>query len=234
MIIFGLNEFDRLPMRLLIILFLFSYSAINANAQDTILMLNGKYIYGAVSDTSMGLVTYTYEHRGKVEKAQLERYRVFSVTSEKVESILYRKDTIIGNEFTIPEMRMYIHGEVDCDQRYTAKGWLYGSLIGTYAISLFDTFGPDGTTDANGNANYALFKGAPSMMHIVSPFATVLLAGTFKPRIKPRHVSESMFLSNEEYIVGFRKNARAKRLMRGLVGGLVGSSLGLATWAIGR
>jgi hypothetical protein len=122
---------------------------------------------------------------------------------------MYVYDTVIGNEFTVDEMRYFILGERDADKNYKARGTLaLGVLIGTLSG----------------------FTG--SFLCPIPPFAFTALCGLPKIKIKPGTVTNQDFLKHDPYLMGYERVARKKRKLQSLIGGGVGLVVGLSTYGV--
>ena len=95
-----------------------------------------------------------------------------------------------------------------------------------FGLSIADTYGYSDNPETDYNEK-GFFKNDPSFLHFATPFVFTIIAGTIKPKIKVKHVKEPTFLANEQYVLGFQKASRSKRLMKGLLGSLAGSVTGL-------
>jgi hypothetical protein len=193
--------------------------------QDKITLLNGQVLEVKVKSETDGDIVYFYEKRNKKKESKLESYRVFSVEKKgEQEKIIYAQDTAIGNYFSVDEMRMFIYGERDARNNYKT-GWFYaGSAVLGYAAVMFDTY----------DSELGFFKSEPSIFPIVLPLVFPIVSAKINTKIQPRHVSESAYLLNTEYIDGFKKVARFKRMKSTLLGTVTGVGLGIATYFIAR
>ena len=143
------------------------------------------------------------------------------------------KSRALGNVFSQDEMRMFIYGESDAEE--TIKSWPYvvsGFVVG-YGVSILDTYSGKDFPETSINEK-GFFKSAPSMVHFAVPFVFPIVCGKIKPKVKSKHVSDDLFLVNEQFLIGFQKNARFKRIMGGLVGSLSGTVLGIVTYAMAK
>ena len=93
-------------------------------------MLNGGIMVGTVIDTLNGVTTLK-NPKDSTKNIIVENDRIFSITNASGESIMYVYDTLIGNEFTIDEMRYFILGEQDAEKGFKAKGafWINFSAL---------------------------------------------------------------------------------------------------------
>jgi hypothetical protein len=118
-------------------------------------------------------------------------------------------DTIIGNEFTIDEMRYFILGEQDAEKGFKAKGAFWGNML----------LGAAGAVTG-------------SFLCPIPPFAFVALSGLPKIKIKPSTVSNIDNVKHDSYLMGYERVARKKRKISSLAGGGIGLAAGLGTFFI--
>jgi hypothetical protein len=176
--------------------------------KDTIVLLNGDRVIASVIDTTNGVTSFKNPKNPK-KNFIIENDRIFSINNPKGENIIYAYDTVIGNEFTIDEMRYFIRGEQDADKGFKAPGAFWGNL--------------------------ALAAGAGvtgSFLSPVPPFVFVALVGAPKVNIKKETVSNLEYLNHTTYLMGYERVARKKRKIKSLIGGGIGLSVGLGTFFI--
>jgi hypothetical protein len=183
----------------------------NSTAQtnkDTVLLLNGGVVTGIVIDTTNG-VTSLKNPKDSTKNIIIENDRIFSITNQNGESIMYVYDTLIGNEFTIDEMRYFILGEQDAEKGFKAKGAFWGNaVIGAASGALGTLLAP------------------------IPVFAFVALSGVPKVKVKPSSVSNIEYIKHDSYLMGYERVARKKRKMGSLIGGGIGLGVGFGTYFI--
>jgi len=201
--------------------------------ENEILLINGKRIQATVIQNDGEFLKYEFNKKDNLFVKEIDLLRVYSFTKNKNETVVYKKDTALGNVFSQDEMRMFIYGESDAEE--TIKSWPYavsGFVVG-YGVSILDTYSGKDLPETSDNEK-GFFKSAPSMVHFAVPFVFPIVCGKIKPKVKSKHVSDDLFLVNEQFLIGFQKNARFKRIMGGLVGSLSGTVLGIVTYAMAR
>lgn len=195
-----------------IILFLSFVLATNIsfsqNGKDTILLLNGAVVIGTVMDTLNGVTTIK-NPKDSTKNELIENDRIFSITNANGESIMYVYDTIIGNEFTIDEMRYFILGEQDAEKGYKAKGAFWANMLIGAAGGVTGSF-----------------------LCPIPPFAFTALSGLPRVKIKTSSVSNIDYIKHDTYIMGYERVARKKRKLSSLVGGGIGIGVGIGTFFI--
>lgn len=169
--------------------------------------MNGKIMEVQLTDTSGANLFFNVTlNNGKVKSKSLYKDQVFSIISpEGQEEVLYKYEEIIGNDFTVDEMRYYIYGERDALNGYNGKP--------TFWVGLCAGLG----------GSYALSGG-------FVPFAFPLLytGGMQIPfiKIKSETISDQEYTYHPTYALGYEKAARTRKTMNALFGSLAGVALG--------
>ena len=213
MVIFGqiitYSMFKNALISLIFLAFgLFSKSAYSQSGKDTILLLNGAVMVGTVIDTTNG-VTSIKNPKDSTKNIMIENDRIFSITNAGGESIIYVYDTLIGNEFTIDEMRYFILGEQDAEKGFKAKGAFWGNMLLGAAGGVTGSF-----------------------LCPIPPFAFTALSGLPRVKVKSSSVSNIEYIKHDTYIMGYERVARKKRKLSSLAGGGIGLGVGLGTFFI--
>ncbi len=178
------------------------------NGKDTLLLLNGAVVIGTVIDTTNG-VTAIKNQKDSTKNIIIENDRIFSITTANGESIMYVYDTILGNEFTIDEMRYFILGEQDAEKGFKAKGAFWGNMLLGAAGGVTGSF-----------------------LCPIPPFAFTALSGLPRVKVKSSSVSNIDYIKHDTYIMGYERVARKKRKIGSLAGGGIGLGIGLGTFFI--
>jgi hypothetical protein len=178
-----------------------------AQAKDTLILMNGRVVVEKVVDTLLGAVTVMNPKKigKKVHYEYDELYCVHYSTNFK--DYYYSQDTAQGNWFTRDEMLMFIRGERDGRKGFKANG----SLIGAGIFGLI------------GGASGSFF--AP-----ILPYGYMALSGIPKVRIRHSTISNPYYIDSDAYILGYERSARYKRKLRSLLGGSIGLALGYAIY----
>lgn len=216
---------------LLALVFVFQFNL----AQDKLLLTNGHEERGQLIADSNGIYQLKiYRNGGKTKIIPFDEYRVFSRTDiNGNETVIYKQDTSIGNFLTQNEMRMYIYGQRDANQNMKSGQHFVLSYIGGLSFSLFDTYSfsgydytcPDGTTTQHISPGF--FHSEPTVSQILIPFAFGVVSTFFKSKIKKEDVSDIAYLSNEQYIEGFKKVKKFKKMRNVFFGSVAGVATGL-------
>ncbi len=180
-------------------------SGFSQTGKDTILLLNGKVIIANVIDTTKG-VTSIRNPKDSLKKILIENERIFSISNNKGESVMYVLDSASGKEFSIEEMRYFIHGEQDAEKAFNAPGALWGNIVIGAAAGLTESF----------------FCPIP-------PFAFIAFSGLPRVKIKKSTVSNIDYLNHETYKMGYKVVGRKKRKVSSLIGGGIGLGVGIGT-----
>jgi hypothetical protein len=180
-------------------------TAFCTETNDTIVLLNGTVLVANVTDTTNG-VTTIMNPKDSSKFFVIENDRIFSIKNKNGESVLYVYDTLIGNEFTVDEMRYFIHGEQDAEKGFKAKGAFWGNaLIGAASGVTLGFLSP------------------------LPPFAFVALTGVPKVKIDHNSVSNIDYIKHDTYLMGYERVARKKRKFASLIGGVAGLAVGIGT-----
>lgn len=197
-------------MRAYFITFLLTCFGIYGYGQDkadTILFNSGRTLAAHVLDTSGDKITIEKPKSSRHKKIEIDRDQVFSIRygSTGKEVVVYIYDTLIGNDYTIPEARLFIAGEQDAQKGFHA----IGTSIGAFLVGA-----------GSGFVTFSLIAFGPPFIY------TGIMS---YPRIKIRHKSVSN-LSNvkaDPYLYGYDNVARRKRTLRSLLWGSIGLVVGL-------
>lgn len=189
---------------LLTAMFFFAVS----NAQDTLLLINGREIPAK----SIDLKDYTIAYRTAGEKSKLKTidpYRVFSIRyQDGTERVIYQKDPTDPYDFTPEQMRLFIMGEQDAARYYhnnVNKGAAF--LVGA-GSSIFAIYG----------------------LLIPPLYSTVV--GSFTPSMERMKVSDPAYREIPEYCEGYQRKVRDRKIRNSLVSGLIGFAVGFAAYNI--
>lgn len=193
-----------------ILMMLLAKTGFSQNGKDTILLLNGNVVVGTVIDTING-ITSLKNPKDSLKNIIIENDRIFSISNPQGESVLYVFDSIIGNEFTIEEMRYFIKGEQDAEKGFKPRCAFWTNML----------LGAAGAVTG-------------SFLCPIPPFAFTALSGLPKVKIKHKTVSNMEYLTHDAYIMGYERVARKKRKTHSLAGGGIGIGVGLGTFFILR
>lgn len=198
--------FKHISTKIVWLLIIFaSNNSIAQNGKDTILLLNGAVMTGTVIDTTNG-VTSIKNPKDSTKNIIIENDRIFSITNSRGESVMYMYDTIIGNEFTIEEMRYFILGEQDAEKGYKAKGAFWGNMLLGAAGGVTGSF-----------------------LSLIPPFGFTALSGLPRVKVKSNTISNVDYIKHDTYIMGYERVARKKRKISSLIGGGIGLGVGIGT-----
>lgn len=198
--------------------------AFNVNAQDKLLLLNGRVDRGKIMVDNESTFDFKIYKNGGAEKIiPYAKYRIFSVTDiVGKETVLYKRDTSIGNFRSENQMRMYIYGQRDAHNNFgSAHHFIGGFLIG-FTAAIFDTYEFDNPG--------GFFIRSPSIMPVLVPLVIPLGASLLPSKIMKDDVSDIGYLNSEEYIEGFNKVKKFKRIKNSFLGSIAGVAVGLVSY----
>ena len=189
----------------------FFVQAFSVSAQDEILLINGHLIPCKVLEVQDTDIVYEYtkqkKNKSKTSLRLIDRYRVFSVKREGFkEEVFYKQDTTTGYVFTEEEMRYYIMGQQDATENHKATfSFIFGMLYG-------------------GAGGYILSE---NIIVLLVPFSTLPIFRIFGAPVRQKNVRDSQLLTKPTYVQGYKRVARSKTVLQGLLGALVGMAAGI-------
>ena len=210
--------------------------AFGLNAQEKLLLLNGRVDKGKIVADKESIFDFKINKKdGKGKIISYDKYRIFSITeSNGKESILYKKDTAIGNFLSENQMRMYIYGQRDAHENFGGVRHFLGGLILGFSAAIFDTyeFGLSKQQIAAGVT--PIPKGfllrEPSVFPALFPLTIALGTSLLPSKIKKNDVSNIGYLNSEEYVEGFNKVKRFKRIKNSFLGSVAGAAMALISY----
>jgi hypothetical protein len=204
----------------------------NVSAQDKLLLLNGRIDKGEIIADKESIFDFKIYKNGSKEKIiPYDKYRIFSITDiNGKESILYKKDSSIGNFLSENRMRMYIYGQRDAHENFGSGRHFLGGFVLGFAATVFDTyeFGLSKKEIADGATPIptGFFLRDPSIFPVLFPLSIPLGASLLPSKIIKDDVSSIEYLNSEEYVEGFNKVKKFKRLKNSFLGSLAGAAMG--------
>lgn len=184
------------------------------NAQDTVLLMNGRILHcNVIADSGTVFQFELPKKSGKIKTHEIHKSEVFSITKRgELEQILYSPDPMIGDIYQVEEMRFYMAGENDARNNFSA--W----------PTFFVGFALCGTIAYIGGESYFLT--------ILPPIAYTV--AQLIPRIKIREetISDISYQHNDFYADGYEPPARTRKIVRALQGAYAGAAAGLVTFML--
>lgn len=185
-------------------------SITNAFSQDEILFLNGKILKGKVLDKTK--YEFTFKDDSNKEFV-IDKYRVFSVTQNNKEDIVYEYDTLSGNFLKVKDMQMFVYGERDAHYSYKPHTANYLAL-------------------AVGAATGFMMQRDQSFVYIPAPLVYTTITLLFPTKVNQKRLKDTKYLKEDEYLRGYERIARSKRtqgvLRNSVIGMAAGFLIGLA------
>lgn len=206
---------NRLQLYLLmprVLLLLFVLISFQALAQDTLLLMNGRQMNCRIlADTGTVFEFELVKPNGKVKLRELHKNDVFSVKKAgQKEVILYAQDELLGDIYSIDEMRFYLAGENDARENFSAWPTFAAGFALCAGISLW---GGDGYITAVG-----------------PPILYTMIQLVPKIKIREKTMSRPEYKYNDIYADGYEPPARSRKLFRAMGGSFAGSATGVALW----
>ncbi|MDA7836905.1 hypothetical protein N9A49_05810 [Salibacteraceae bacterium] len=178
-----------------------------AQSNQSILLMTGNVLEGNVtSQDTLYLYYDLVKKSGKTKAKKLDLERVFSINGPNgEEKVIYYMDTVVGNYFTIDEMRFYIQGEQDASKYYRANWTIAAGLPITAGLG---------------------FVLSGTVFSFAVPFVYLVSTGISAYKINKNKISSSHLVTEPAYVLGYERTARNKRLFKSLFAGLVGTAIG--------
>ncbi len=174
------------------------------HAQDKIVKLNGRTIDIKSYSLKGDWLFFVKHNDAKEKQRRMERFEVFSVQTEE---IIYDPDTVNEGDPSIEQVRRYIQGE-QYGMRMYHPPWTK----------------PAGVAAGIGSG-FIGFYGPPFV------FAYALVAGAIPAKkIPPSDTLDPAVFNSDEFITGYRRYARNKKMRDGLIWGGVAFAISFPTF----
>lgn len=198
----------------LLILF-FLVIAVNLFSQDKIVLISGKVIEGKVLSVEEDSIRFQYRHKDKTREGFIESYRVFSIQyASGKEKVIYKYDSLTVNDRTEEELRNFIAGEQDALLRYKP------------AFAAVLSFGVSGAAAFLMNGSFAI---------LAVPFVTYMAVTIlYRAHVDKNTVRDPKFLSDRDYIEGYKRIAKSKKNRNALWGSLIGAGIGYGIYILSQ
>lgn len=195
-------------------MFAFVFIIRDACCQDTLLLMNGRNLpCKIVEDSGTVFLTLIKKPSGRIILREIHKNDVFSATRHgEGERILYMQDEMLGNIYSVDEMRYYLAGENDARQNF--KAWPTFA-VGFALCAGVSVWGGDGYITAVG-----------------PPILYTLIQLVPKIKIREKTMSHPEYKYNDIYADGYEPPARTRKLSRAMEGAFLGSATGVAYWLL--
>jgi hypothetical protein len=195
-----------------LLLLLFVLISFQTRSQDTLLLMNGREMNCRIlADTGTVFEFELVKPNGKVKLRELHKNDVFSVKKAgQQEVILYAQDELLGDIYSVDEMRFYLAGEHDARENFSAWPTFAVGFALCAGISLW---GGDGYITAVG-----------------PPILYTMIQLVPKIKIREKTMSRPEYKYNDIYADGYEPPARSRKLFRAMGGSFAGSATGVALW----
>lgn len=194
-------------------------------SQDTINLLSGKQIvaksiyeeptnallkYDILKNRLAGFqitwVNFDLEYyilkRKVIKQKAVDKINIFSINYfDKTDRILYRQDTAIGYDLSIPEMEYYILGERDAIKNYKAPAITVGGVVLGFGATYFAGF-----------------------WGLLMPAVYGTTMGVIDPKIKLSESTKPEMRTNKDFVEGYMTTATRKKVKNAIMGSLVGAT----------
>jgi hypothetical protein len=185
--------------------------SVGISAQDYVLLMNGREMECTVlADTGTVLLLQLSKANGRVIVREIHKNDIFSVNMGGSEEVYYLQDEMMGNIYSVDEMRFYLAGEDDARQNFDAWPTFFVGFALCAGTSLW---GGDGYITAVG-----------------PPILYTLIQLVPKIKIREKTMSSPDYKYNDIYADGYEPPARTRKLSRAMEGGFLGSATGVLCW----
>lgn len=209
-------------------------SFLSHGQKDSLVFLNGKTMYLDITEFSATNVYYSSylgnNNKLKAEKGEIESYRVYSIFQNGEENVLYAQDSSIGNFRTQKQMNSFVLGEKHAINYYNPKPFFYTGLGLGIASVLYNTYLPK--AQANPGEDYGFFADSPGLLLGVTTFAYITIVGIPAVSLKTSTVKKTYLLQDVDFLDGYEKVGRSKKVFSALKGKLMGVGIGLVSYFI--
>jgi len=174
-------------------------------SQDTINLLNGKQIVAKsiYEEPTNALLKYDVIIRGKAKQKAVDKINIFSINYfNNTDRILYRQDTAIGYDLSIPEMEYYMLGAREARKNFKAP-----------AITVC------GVALGFGATYFAGFYG------LIMPAVYGTTMGVIDPKIKLSETTKPEMRTNKDFVDGYMTTATRKKVKNAILGSVVGAAV---------
>jgi hypothetical protein len=197
-------------MKNILLTFICLFTTLIAYTQkDTVLLQNGRELVGKFINDEVYDIEFKHLTKKGFETLKIDKYRIFSLKdSSGQEKLYYQYDTTIGNYLPENRMRLYVYGERDAVYGFktpftNTTGLLVGGASGYFMIK----------------DNNFVFIATPLLYTVGNLF--------FATRVKKKSVRNLQYIANDDYLTGYDRVARAKRVNNALKYSLGGMVLGI-------
>jgi hypothetical protein len=170
---------------------------------DTVYLMNGHMVCGEITDTANNTVT-AFDCKRPGKKLRYESDEVFSFKKkDQAERFFYDEQPDNPDWFSRKDFKYYMQAERDARSMYKSKGAFWSGAAFGFAGGATGTF-----------------------FGIGAPFISFGITQFFKVKIRKRAVSNTELLGESAYVDGYERQARVKRSLNSLKGGVIGLGLG--------
>lgn len=198
-------------MRLILTLAIFGLTVSYCHAQmDTIVFLSGRQIPVKSVEVNTGYLSYRLDDK-KARLRKVDNYRLFGIRyANGTEQVIYREDSYDSLDFSVDQMRLFIRGEQDADRYFKGRANMAASFVFGAAASYFTIYG----------------------LLIPPLYSTVV--GAFSPNVQKSPVSDPALRDVPEYVEGYQRKVRDKKIRNSLLAGLAGFASGFIVLTLAK
>jgi len=223
-------------MKSLLVCAVMTFAFLSHGQMDSLVLLTGKTMKLEISKISAENILYNAFYNKKLNKIEksgsIDGYRVFAVYQNGEKSVLYKKDTIIGNYRSVQEMNSFILGQQHAMNYYSPKPFFYTGIGLGIGSVLYNTY--LSKRNAQVDQDYGFFKSTPGFFPLLTTFTYTIIAGIPPVTLKTSTIKKTYLLQDLDFLDGYERVGRTRKLFGALKGKLLGVGIGLASYLIFR
>ncbi len=180
-------------------------------AQDSVLLINGKYKLVKVKELTEEEVIYEIETKRYIKTKTFNKHDVYSINYyDGGLDTIYKQNIEIGFDFDKRQMGLAIKGQQDGEMFYKAP-WI---TVGGAAV---------------GGAAPFIVPPAYGLFFVPAYAAAIDLHA---PKPDPKHLEVPEWATDEYYLSGYERAASRKRVRNALLGGLSGFAVSVVIYSL--
>ncbi len=189
---------------LLFILSILGY--LQVSGQDTLLLLNGKSLGGAINaESATYILLEVPRNNGKTKVLSYDRDLIYSFRKSGQDSIVYQQDPLLGYDLSQVEMRSFMYGQNDARNGHP----MLFNQLGGFALGLSTTLVLDG-----------------GALPFLTPIAYSLGMQIPVVRVEKSAISDRESALSPYYLEGYNATARSKKFVQGFLSTMAGVVVG--------
>lgn len=206
------------------------FSANSLHSQDTLLLLNGKFVNGKVCAIDTEFIKYQITKGKKYEFKQMAIEDMFAIKyKDSSMQILYSQDTVNGYYYSVDEMYSFVLGENYARKYFKAPLSSIGGFVTGMAGGIVGFWGftiPTAYTMFTGTSKPLFVNNQPiSINQDPSYFASMIdisVKPGFSAKINSKQQTQPCLLLQKPFYEGYNSQAKDKKTKNAIKGGIIG------------